>query len=97
MHSAHNFAFDSRAVYRIRVEGRLDASWSDRLAGMTISLETSGEGPPTTTLVGELRDQASLAGVLSTLYELHCPVLLVERLSSEEYTADETVPIAESL
>jgi hypothetical protein len=47
---------------------------------MTISTVTSGKGPPTTTLVGELRDQASLAGVLSMLYELHCPVLLVERL-----------------
>jgi hypothetical protein len=49
---------------------------------MTISHETSGQGPPTTTLMGELRDQASLAGVLSMLYELHCPVLLVERLSA---------------
>ncbi len=80
MHHAHRFAFDCQAMYRIRVEGSLQASWSDRLAGMTITHETSGEGPPTTTLVGELRDQASLAGVLSTLYELHCPVLLVERL-----------------
>jgi hypothetical protein len=80
MHTAHSYAFDCQAVYRIRVEGTLDASWSDRLGGMTISLETPEEGSPTTTLVGELRDQASLAGVLSTLYSLHCPVLLVERL-----------------
>ena len=80
MQCAHTFAFDRQAVYLIRVEGTLEASWSDRLGGMTISLETSGEGSPTTTLMGELRDQASLAGVLSTLYELHCPVLLVERL-----------------
>jgi hypothetical protein len=58
---------------------------------MTISHETSGEGPPTTTLVGEMRDQASLAGVLSTLYELHCPVLLVERLQAEQDAADDIV------
>jgi hypothetical protein len=32
-----------------------------------------------TTLRGELGDQASLAGVLNTLYELHLTVLLVER------------------
>jgi hypothetical protein len=70
-------------MYRIQVEGSLEASWSDRLGGMTISSETPDEGPPTTTLVGELRDQGSLAGVLSMLYELHCPVLLVERLSAE--------------
>ena len=91
MQSAYTFAFDRRAVYRIRVEGHLEASWSDRLAGMTISSETSGEGPPTTTLVGELSDQASLAGVLSTLYELHCPVLLVERLLAGENAPSETV------
>jgi hypothetical protein len=80
MLSAHRFTFDRQAVYRIRVEGNLEASWSNRLGDMTISHETSGQGPPTTTLEGELRDQASLAGVLSMLYELHCPVLLVERL-----------------
>ena len=33
-----------------------------------------------TTLVGELADQAALAGVLNTLFELHLPVLSVERL-----------------
>ena len=33
-----------------------------------------------TTLLGELADQAALAGVLNTLYELHLPVLSVERL-----------------
>lgn len=83
MHCAPRFAFDRQAMYRIRVEGTFDPSWSDRLGGMAISAEHSGQGPPTTTLVGELCDQASLAGVLSMLYELHCPVLLVERLSAE--------------
>ena len=38
-------------------------------------------GPPVTTLLGELPDQAALAGVLNTLYEMHLPVLLVERVS----------------
>jgi len=51
---------------------------------MVISPGRSDRGPPTTTLVGELRDQASLAGVLKTLYELHCAVLLVERLAARE-------------
>jgi hypothetical protein len=78
--SAGYLVFDRQAVYRIRIEGKLEPGWSDRLAGMTI-LDTSDEAQPTTTLVGELSDQASLAGVLHTLYELHRPVLLVERLS----------------
>ena len=36
--------------------------------------------PPVTTLVGELSDQAALAGVINTLYELHLPLLTVKRL-----------------
>jgi len=92
MQRAPSFTFDRRAMYRIRVEGSLDAGWSDRLAGMTISPGTSDEGVPTTTLLGELCDQASLAGILRTLYELHCPVLLVERQLAEETAVDEAAP-----
>jgi hypothetical protein len=94
MDSVRSLAFDRQAVYRIRVEGSLQASWSGRLADMTISLGTSDEGIPTTTLLGELRDQASLAGVLKTLYELHCPVLLVQRLGAGENAANEAAPSA---
>jgi len=82
MYRVRSHTFDREAVYRIRIDGSLQASWSDRLADMAISLETSDEGLPTATLVGELRDQASLAGVLKTLYGLHCAVLSVERLAT---------------
>jgi hypothetical protein len=34
-----------------------------------------------TALEGELMDQAALAGVLNTLYELHLPVFSVNRLN----------------
>jgi hypothetical protein len=91
-HGAHVFTFDRPAVYRICVEGVVEASWSDRLAGMAISRETPDEGPPTTTLVGKLRDQASLAGVLNTLYESHLPVLLVERMRPEQVEGSRTAP-----
>jgi hypothetical protein len=37
-----------------------------------------------TVLEGWLPDQAALAGVLNTLYELHLPLLSVEILSYEE-------------
>ncbi len=40
-----------------------------------------------TLLEGELLDQAALAGVLTTLYELHLPVLSVECLSAEHEAA----------
>ena len=71
--------FDRPAVYTICVQGRIDPSWSTRLEGMAIHPSLDGPGPPTTTLVGEINDQSALAGVLNTLYELHLPVLSVER------------------
>jgi hypothetical protein len=73
--------FDRPATYQIRVQGRVDPDWSDRLAGMTIRLAVEEASPPVTTLNGELGDQAALAGVLNTLYELHLPVLSVLCLS----------------
>ena len=61
------------------MQGRIPARWSDRLEGMTITEGSPEAEPPVTTLLGELSDQAALAGVLNTLYELHLPVLTVER------------------
>jgi hypothetical protein len=68
------------ADYRIRIQGRIGPSWIGRLAGM-VATESSGEsGEEVTTLVGRLADQAALAGILNTLYELHLPVLSAEWL-----------------
>jgi hypothetical protein len=49
---------------------------------MTISVSEIGEDMVVTTLVGELPDQAALAGVLTKLYEMHLPVLSVMRLAA---------------
>ena len=66
-------------VYHITVEGRLDPSWSDRLAGMSVRpVEKHGSEKANTTLVGPVRDQAELCGVLNTLYGLQFPLLSVE-------------------
>jgi hypothetical protein len=73
--------FDRPATYQISVQGMIDPNWSDRLAGMTIGLVREEVCPPVTTLKGELSDQAALAGVLNTLYELHLPILSVLCLS----------------
>jgi hypothetical protein len=73
--------FDSPAVYRISVLGKINASWSDRLEGMAITLTKHPEGTLVTTLEGELADQAALAGVLDSLFERHRTVLSVQRVS----------------
>ena len=77
---ADRIVFDSPASYQICVQGLIDLTWSDNLEGMAISQAMEEAGPPVTTLEGELSDQAALAGVLNTLYELHLTVLSVQRL-----------------
>jgi hypothetical protein len=47
---------------------------------MVITASSEDDDVYVTTLVGKLRDQAQLSGVLNTLYELHLPILLVECL-----------------
>ncbi len=75
--------FGGPAEYRIIVQGSLDASWSNRLAGMTVSTTERKTGITQTTLVGRIRDQAELSGVLDTLYNLHLSILSVEKIDNE--------------
>lgn len=75
---------DKPATYRIEVQGELGADWSDRLGGMCITSDRSGKRGPVTILEGRLRDQSALAGVLNALYELHLPVLAVERMDEQK-------------
>lgn len=63
------------ARYRILVRGRLPTDYSSRLEGMHISTRVVTQGETVSMLVGELRDQAALAGVLTTLYEFRMPIL----------------------
>ena len=72
--------FDHPATYQIRVQGCIDPNLSDLLGGMEISQGKGNEDPLITILEGELSDQAALAGMLNTLYELKMPVILVRRL-----------------
>ncbi len=74
---------ETPATYRIRVQGVLDASWSDRLGGMAISRTSTGSRAPVTILVGHLTDQTALAGVLNALYNLHLPLLSVENMDEK--------------
>jgi len=78
--SRKRFTFDRPGNYRIRVQGFLDESWSDRLAGLRITTSRTGDQKPVTELVGRVCDQAELSGVLNTLYELHLTLLSVEYL-----------------
>lgn len=52
---------------------------SSRLGGFIISTDKKiDEKESVTELVGQVRDQAELSGILETLYDLHMTILLVE-------------------
>ena len=71
------------ATYRIEVEGQLAESWSDRLAGMRITTRNRADQSFVTTLIGRLRDQAELSGLLNSLYDMHQSILKVEVVNGE--------------
>ena len=78
-----SYIFDKPAVYRIRVKGNLDESWSSRLSGMRIVQDENVKHRDVTILFGYLSDQAALSGVLNSLYDLGLTILSVECLNEE--------------
>ena len=71
------------ATYTIRVQGHLDATWSDQFGGMRITINGTGRRA-VTILFGHHIDQAALLGVLNALYELGLPLLSVDYLAPPE-------------
>ena len=69
-------------MYRIRIRGRLDYSWSERLGGMSITTTGGRNIDETTILEGQLRDQAALTGILNTLYDMQLPLVSVKCIDS---------------
>jgi len=83
MPSPKGLTFGTPAVYQIGVQGCLDESWSDRMNGVDIRVQNLPDTAPVTLLTGRFVDQAALAGVLSTLYDLGYPLLNVELLEAQ--------------
>ena len=78
------YAFDRPGNYRIRVLGYLDENFSERLGGLRIShCSLKDNVGPVTELVGPVRDQAELAGLLNSLYELHLTLRSVEYIDDD--------------
>ena len=76
-------SIETPALYRIRVQGSIDPTWSDLLGGMRIARDPSTKKETVTALVGRLVDQAALSGVLKALYDLRIPILSVENLDEK--------------
>jgi hypothetical protein len=58
-------------VYRIRVKGRLDPSWSEWLGGFTIQFQCDDN----TLLIGAVADQSALQGILNKLFGMNLKLL----------------------
>jgi len=69
------------AVYQIKVQGRLDESWSTWFDDMALTVERSDDGSAVTTLSGTVSDQPALHGLLGRIRDLGLSLLLVERMS----------------
>ncbi|MDX2321617.1 MAG: hypothetical protein QNK26_13605 [Moritella sp.] len=75
--------FDGIAFYRIRVQGQLDDSWSDRLGGMVLTRAFTSNNQPMTILIGKLLDQAALSSVMNALYNERLSIISVELLDDQ--------------
>ena len=65
------------ARYRLQLQGRLSADWSDWLTDVEIADEGDGQ-LAVTTITGNVRDQAGLFGLLSFVRDLGAPLIAVE-------------------
>lgn len=77
--------FSSPGEYRIKAEGYLSPDWLVRFGSMQVKSSPPTEGDGALTIMqGRVHDQAELAGILNTLYELHLSLLSVQYLDVGE-------------
>ena len=83
-----SLTLDRPVAYQIKVPGLIGESLSDWAGGMTILVESEGDGPPFTTLTGTL-DQAALQGLLRRLYSLGLSLISVNCIEPDQADAAE--------
>ena len=67
-------------VYKIRIKGYLGNQWSDWFDGLMITHEEDGN----TLLSGPVVDDSALHGLLKKVRNLGMPLLLVNRVESDQ-------------
>jgi hypothetical protein len=78
-------SINSGAIYSVQLQGVLDQSWVDQFGSLQAQTFQGGDPgrPPVTTVVGQVADQAALAGLLNLAYSLGMPLLSVTYLGSD--------------
>jgi hypothetical protein len=63
-------------VYQIRIKNHLDETWINWFFPLVVVNEANGEA----ILIGTVRDQAELHGLLNRVFELNLTLLAVNRI-----------------
>ena len=79
-----NIDFSTSHYFKIDVRGKLDKSLSDIFGGLSISHNSNGE-TTISQLEGEIIDQASLIGILNTLFNMRYPIINLTLKKEEQY------------
>ena len=74
------YHFKRPAIYQIKIQGDLGENWSDKLGGMQVTVERRNKKKPVSILIGKVRDQSALAGILNALYELNMFIITIDVL-----------------
>jgi hypothetical protein len=77
--------FSKPAIYQIKIKGLIDKNKTNYLADMQITYEHLEDDKPVSILIGKLKDQSALSGILNSLYDLHMPVISVKILKDADY------------
>jgi hypothetical protein len=68
----------TKSIYKIKIKGILDSSWSDWFDGFTITHQEHQ-----TLLVGSVTDQSALLGILTKISQLNLTILSIINLENE--------------
>jgi hypothetical protein len=71
-------------IYQIKVNGKLDKSWSDWLGGAMIISELEDNGSMITTLTVNATDQPALFGILDHIRDMNLLPISVKRIGKEK-------------
>jgi hypothetical protein len=71
-------------VYQIKVDGKLDKSWSDWLGGATITSQLEANDVVITTLTVDATDGPALFGLLDRIRDMNLLPISVERIDRQE-------------
>lgn len=66
--------------YEIRIQGHLDAQWTDWFGMLSVTMEENGD----TLLTGTVADQSALHGLLRKVRDLGMPLISVNRIGPRQ-------------